>query len=123
MQRNIPCTVKKTAPVDTPTTVPTPGFPPLLKRICAATAKNLAPLGPSSDPSPSKRTQAGTTKRPAPVDSPTSIATSDLAPPAKRMWTEAPDIDADTMKKREKDFERKIRIAVSKAKDNMGMSF
>jgi hypothetical protein len=39
------------------------------------------------------------------------------------MRTEAPEIDADTMKKREKDFDREIRTAVSKAKENMGLSF
>ncbi|KAJ7823111.1 hypothetical protein B0H13DRAFT_1919781 [Mycena leptocephala] len=33
--------------------------------------------------------------------------------------SEAPEIDANTMKKREKDFDREIRTAVSKAKENM----
>ncbi|KAJ7939463.1 hypothetical protein B0H13DRAFT_2300741 [Mycena leptocephala] len=122
MQRHIPCTVKQMAPGDTPTTILSPGLP--LKRTRTRTAKSSATVDspapvPSVDQPLPKRTRAGTTKRSAPVDSSTAVLSADLPPPPKRMRTEAPEIDADTMKKREKDFDREIRTAVSKAKENM----
>ncbi|KAJ7793165.1 hypothetical protein B0H13DRAFT_1935527 [Mycena leptocephala] len=74
---------------------------------------------PSIDQPLRKSTRAGTTKRSAPVDYSTAVLSADLPPLPKRMRTEAPEIDADTMKKCEKDFDREIRTAISKAKENM----
>jgi hypothetical protein len=124
MQRHIPRTVKQMAPVNTPTAILTPGLP--LKRTRTRTAERSATVNspvPSADQAPAKRMRAATTKRSAPVDASTTVPSAELPPPPKRTRTEAPDIDDDTMKRRQKDFDREIRTAVSKAKDNMGMSF